>query len=284
MPTPPMDTQGTDVFDTIAGAHTIVTAPPLCTEAVLPPSSKGDAALRRAKLVEAFRSRRDESTSTKRKPRNRTTKLPPSTLGQRQRVPTSAKAAAIFGAKEGFGHPDGDVLQFSIYSTDKPVGRGAGERVSTPKAYAGLAAVKGWRLMFSDVWVEDIEVGGVRYRTHQHALQAGKFLAAGLPDVAARFSADSGDLIGTGDGSTAYSARRAANLTDEQVAAWNTARGAWKDQIYSAKFHEGSRATIALCATADALLIFDEPGGRGLAVRLMQRRAALRGGVPRAGP
>jgi hypothetical protein len=159
-------------------------------------------------------------------------------------------------------------------------GDAKGESVTSVADYSELSAMtENWRHVFSDMWEgENLTVWGVRYRTHQHALQAAKFRSAGLLSVAQRFEADQGEVgIGRGSAQQAHKAGRLWTLTANQLAMWDAARGALKDQIYAAKYKEGTLAARALLATRHALLIND---GRVQIVctRLMERRAALRGG------
>lgn len=267
---------------------------------VSPPAAqkRKSPAIDRERLAEQWRSRtvgpRAKSASAARRRRTGPAKpqanasaacaisgpTPVSTSGKK--LANTAQGAALAGNPHGLCSPDSDVLQFGIKAKDRPPGSGSGERVASSEKYSALAVVKNWRILFSDVWEHEIEVHGERYRTHQHALQAGKFLAAGRPDVAARFGLASADPIALGSAEVAYGARRAVELDTDQQAAWAEVRGAWKDQIYAAKFAEGTDAAAALLATHDSLLVFDEPAGRGLAIRLLQRRAALRKGSEQA--
>ena len=140
-----------------------------------------------------------------------------------------------------------DVLCFKCWP-GKPSaapGKGKGDCVKNPTEYAGLAAITPrWRDVFSDMWDgEKVTVWERSFRTHQHALQSAKFTAAGLPEVAALFSTDGGEL---GEG-PAHRARRAANdgnvtanLTAAQWAMWEAARQRMKAEIYAAKFREGN--------------------------------------------
>jgi predicted NAD-dependent protein-ADP-ribosyltransferase YbiA (DUF1768 family) len=126
------------------------------------------------------------------------------------------------------------------------------------------------------MWDEEtVTVWGRTYRTHQHALQSAKYIAAGLSEEAAKFTVESGHKIGQGP---ANEARRAGNnilrLTAEQWALWETARPLMKDDIYAAKFREGSLAAKVLLATNDALMINDGQK-KVVCTRLMLRRDAL---------
>jgi hypothetical protein len=126
------------------------------------------------------------------------------------------------------------------------------------------------------MWDEEtVKVWSRTYRTHQHALQSAKFIAAGLLEVAAKFTIESGDMIGQGP---AHEARRAGNsaarLTVEQWALWEAAQPQMKDAIYAAKFREGTLAARVLLATKDALMINDGKK-KVICVRLMLRRDAL---------
>lgn len=172
-----------------------------------------------------------------------------------------------------------DVLSFKCRPGKPSAAPGSGKEdsVQQPEDYADLAAATDrWRDVFSDMWdAEAVVVWGRTYRTHQHAFQSAKFIAAGLSEAAAMFTVDSGDPIGQG---AAHLARRAGNnvakLTAKQWALWEAARPQMKDDIYAAKFREGSLAAKVLRATNNALLV-NNGAMKVVCTRLMQRRDAL---------
>lgn len=202
------------------------------------------------------------------------------TPGAGAHVDVDPDAAIAAARREGR-----DVLCFKCWQGNKPCalpGNAPGDHVRRPDTYQELTAAAGhvragdWRAVFSDMWEgEKVRVWGRTYRTHQHAFQSAKFISVGLVDVADRFTIDSGDSIGQ---SPANQARRAGNtvakLTADQWVVWENARSAMKDDIYAAKYQEGTKAARVLVATNDALLI-NSGKKKVVCVRLMQQRAAL---------
>lgn len=171
-----------------------------------------------------------------------------------------------------------DVLCFFARSADAAPGKGAGEKVVDASRYAELATIPHWRRRFSSHWCESFGWRDRTYRTHSHALQAAKFMAADRSDVAEMFCVESGSRLGTtGTGLDADRSRKIALLTEEQMARWNDQRGAAKDEIYLAKFSALEECRRALLATAEARLWNRGPRIRALRnVRLENTRSLLR--------
>jgi len=148
-----------------------------------------------------------------------------------------------------------DTFQFFAKSADRLPGKGVGEYVADASVYQKLSEVRHWRRRFSDMWEEELSIMGKRYRTHHHALQAGKFLSAGLSEIADKFSLDSGDKIGQGSTIDARRARKIVRLTEGQLSAWRSASGEWKDLIYKTKFAPGTECAKVLLLTGNAEMI-----------------------------
>lgn len=100
-----------------------------------------------------------------------------------------------------------DQLRFFSKSRDEPPGRGAGEVVADPAAYSQLARHKNWRKVLSnfDVCERGFVFNGWRYRTVEHAFHATK-IAMVNPEEAFKFTMDSGDPLGRGNGLAAKKA------------------------------------------------------------------------------
>ena len=100
-----------------------------------------------------------------------------------------------------------DQLRFYSKSRDEPPGRGAGEVVANPAAYSRLARHRNWRHVLSnfDVCERGFVFNGWRYRTVEHAFHATK-IAMVNPQAAFKFTMDSGDPLGRGNGVAAKKA------------------------------------------------------------------------------
>ena len=174
-----------------------------------------------------------------------------------------------------------DVLNFYARSAHVPAGRDPGEVVADPNRYAELNRIVHWRRIFSSLWTHEnpddhIAWRGRTYRSHSHAFQAAKFAYAGRPDVAERFSVESGtDLGANGTGLDAHRNRKIALLGEAQLAMWAKAELECKREIYAAKYGSGTPRR-ALLATGEAELWNRGPRIRTLRnLRLEELRASL---------
>ena len=113
-----------------------------------------------------------------------------------------------------------DKLFFFHKSANKPAGEGANEFVQNPQKYRELNKIKNWRHSLDNFdmcpfkWTNPINKETYTYNTIEHALIAAKFLTYGYDDVAYRFTIESKDPIGLGNGSMAYDYR---NVVDPFV-------------------------------------------------------------------
>lgn len=172
-----------------------------------------------------------------------------------------------------------DTFQFFIKSADKPPGFGVGEFVNGDVDYNELSKIKNWRRMFSDLYIgsTSIKYKNLSFKTQHHAFQAAKFLSAGLYETAFKFSIESCDKIGLGNGVDAFRARKLVMLTSEQLENWNKIRGEMKDEIYLCKYTQVLECNRALLETKNALLISGGPRIKKIICkRLMETRDKLR--------
>lgn len=146
-----------------------------------------------------------------------------------------------------------DKLFFFSKSADRAPGKGAGERVADPAAYAALAGLKEWRKVLSNFHVMQFEYRGKKYRTIEHAFQAAK-IALVDPAAARRFEADSGDPIGLGDGAVAQKNRKLVKLNAEQIQAWDAMSAQVMREAAVAKYAASPEARAVLRATGHAEL------------------------------
>lgn len=169
-----------------------------------------------------------------------------------------------------------DTLRFYSRSKEAAPGRGAGEEVAAPSAYAALARTPGWRRVLSNFHVCPFRFRGKTYRSIEHAFQATK-IALADPARAASFAADSGSALGLGDGATAQAARKLVRLTPAQLAVWGAVSQLVMAEAASAKYAQCEEARRVLLATGRAHLWHIVPRGRPVRFRHLERiRADLR--------
>lgn len=168
-----------------------------------------------------------------------------------------------------------DRLFFYSNSADARPGRGAREAVACAAAYEGLAKVPHWRRVLSNFHVEPFVSDGRTFRTIEHAFQAAKIAIASRED-AARFTVESGDAIGAGDGPVAQKNRKLRRLTPAQLAQWDAAKDGVMARAAECKYAQSALARDVLARTGGAELWHLVP--RGAPVRfahLEAIRAAL---------
>lgn len=146
-----------------------------------------------------------------------------------------------------------DILRFSSRSPDKAPGKGAGEAVADPTAYAALARFPNRRRVLSNFHVGPFEFEGRTYRTIEHAFQSRKIRLVD-PAAAALFSLESGSELACGDGLAARRARKLVVLPPEKIREWDAMSADVMRQIAAAKYGQCAAARAVLRATEQAQL------------------------------
>ena len=166
---------------------------------------------------------------------------------------TAVGTLAARAAQAALGTSD-DKLCFYSKSADKPApGKGAGERVAHPAAYAALRARHGWRRVLSNFDECEFKFEGRTYRTVEHAFQAAKIRLAD-PAAAERFSVESGTELGLGDGLAARKQRKMVRLDADLLRAWDATSGQVMERLQWAKFSQCPAAAATLLDTLNAQL------------------------------
>ena len=181
--------------------------------------------------------------------------------------------------------------QFVFYSKSADVrpGKGAHEHVDDPAAYRALAGVPHWRKMLSNfdaapfVWTGSDVLPvpyppGTAWRTIEHVFQSAKFwttapYVAGIfrnvkgtkkrrafspedfREVALRFTLNSGDPLGQGDGQDAQRGRKLLWLEPEELARWAALSQQVMASAARAKYAQNPDRLHMLRATAPAQLL-----------------------------
>lgn len=144
-----------------------------------------------------------------------------------------------------------DKLYFYSKSADKPPGKGANEYVHDVTIYAGLP--KDFRKMLSNFHVAPFEYEGLTFRTIEHAFQAKKIALENVA-IAYKFTVESGDIIGQGDGAMAQKHRKLVMLDKAQLACWDHIKEDIMYEAALAKYTQNPEAARVLKATGNAEL------------------------------
>lgn len=142
-----------------------------------------------------------------------------------------------------------------FYSKSKHVapGKGANEEVEDATIYAELAKVKDWRRVLSNFHVCPFKYDGYTYNTIEHAFQAKK-IALVNPQKALKFTVESGDALGQGDGDAARKNRKAEVLDAKTLTTWNAMKDKVMYDASVAKYNACSESAAVLLATQNAQL------------------------------
>lgn len=146
-----------------------------------------------------------------------------------------------------------DILCFYSKSKDARPGKGVGEVVEDPAAYAELAAIQDWRRVLSNFHMCPFIFEGHTYNTIEHAFQAAK-IALADPEKAAWFTLESGHAIGQGDGLIARKNRKVVILRPNQIVEWNRSSLDVMERAAREKFRACEEARRVLKATGFAQL------------------------------
>jgi predicted NAD-dependent protein-ADP-ribosyltransferase YbiA (DUF1768 family)/DNA-directed RNA polymerase subunit E'/Rpb7 len=117
-----------------------------------------------------------------------------------------------------------DVFVFMSKSADVKPGKGKNEQVKDKFAYTELSKIPKWRSMLSNFDVAPFEwtgedvlakpfASGTRWNSIEHVFQGSKFRHYGFKE-ADKFTMNSGDPIGLGDGAMAQSKRKLKLISD----------------------------------------------------------------------
>lgn len=156
-----------------------------------------------------------------------------------------------------------DVLVFFLKSKDVYPGKGVHETIRHPKEYDALSKISKWRSQLSPLDVAPfIWTGngilpepfkeGTQWNSIEHAYQGSKFKLYQYDD-AERFTLNSGDMIGKGDGSFAQKNKKLHVLKD--MKAWNDISTSVKKDASLAKFTQHKDKMKILKLTNQAQLI-----------------------------
>lgn len=144
-----------------------------------------------------------------------------------------------------------DKLFFYSKSAKVAPGKGANEQVVDASLYDPLG--KDFRQVLSNLHVAPFIFEGYTYNTIEHVFQAKKIALASQSD-AFKFTLESGDVIGQGDGAIARKNRKIVKLPPSILAEWDKIK---EDVMYQAtleKYKQNPEAARVLKATLGAEL------------------------------
>lgn len=144
-----------------------------------------------------------------------------------------------------------DKLYFFSKSASVVPGKGSNEQITNLAIYEPLG--KDFRRVLSNFHVAPFTFEGYTYNTIEHVFQAKK-IGLESETEAFKFTVESGDAIGKGDGAMAQKNRKLIKLTTSKLAEWDIIK---EDVMYRAaleKYKQNSEAAKVLKATLNAEL------------------------------
>jgi hypothetical protein len=159
--------------------------------------------------------------------------------------------------------PEVDVFVFKSNSADKAPGKGVNENLVKGHTYPELSKIKDWRRMLSNFDVAEFEWTGedvlpepfpakTRWNSIEHAFQGAKHWWKGHKKEALRFTLNSGDTIGKGDGAEAQKNRKLVKIDD--MDGWDELSWKIMASASEAKYMQNPEKMRMLKATAPAEL------------------------------
>jgi len=171
---------------------------------------------------------------------------------------TSVKPTKATFKKRSSPPPADGRTTFVFYSksADAKPGKGAHEYMNPSDAsqFEALSKVKDWRKVLSNFDECPFQCEGKTYNTIEHVFQSKK-IAIADPIQAERFTVESGDPIGQGDGKMAQSKRKLVKLTPEQMNRWDHMKRDVMKEAARQKFAQCPQAMEILALTKGAKLL-----------------------------
>ncbi len=146
-----------------------------------------------------------------------------------------------------------DKLYFYSKSKDVEPGKGANEIILKPEYYKELAMIQNFRKVLSNFHVCPFKYEEYTYKTIEHVFQAKKIALVNEKE-AFKFTIESGDPIGLGDGDIAQKNRKLIKLTQEQLQKWATLKDKVMYEAALAKYTQCPEAYKVLKATNNSQL------------------------------
>lgn len=148
-----------------------------------------------------------------------------------------------------------DKLYFFSKSKKCPPGMGTNEFIQNPQDYNNLP--NDFRQVLSNFHVAPFVYRGHIYRSIEHVFQGEKMRLVGGTDgeaAAFRFTVDSKDPIGLGDGAVAQKHRKLCKLNQAQLDTWALHKDVVMHTAALAKYRQNAEARAVLFATGNAQL------------------------------
>ena len=156
-----------------------------------------------------------------------------------------------------------DVFVFKSNSADKAPGKGVHEHLVKGHTYPELSKIKDWRRMLSNFDVAEFDWTGkdvlpepfpekTRWNSIEHAFQGAKHWWKGHKKEALRFTLNSGDSIGKGDGAEAQKHRKLVKIDD--MTGWEELSWKVMSTAAEAKYTQNPEKMRMLKATSPAEL------------------------------
>lgn len=146
-----------------------------------------------------------------------------------------------------------DKLYFYSKSKDVLPGKGVNEFVKNLDFYKDLSQIEDFRKVLSNFHVCPFNYDGSTYKTIEHVFQAKKISIVSDKD-AYKFTMESGDKIGQGDGNIAQKNRKLIKLTPEQLVQWDKIKNKIMYEASIEKYKQCPEALHILKSTNNAQL------------------------------
>jgi predicted NAD-dependent protein-ADP-ribosyltransferase YbiA (DUF1768 family) len=148
--------------------------------------------------------------------------------------------------------------KFFFYSKSKDSSPGKGtneclEVKSTSQSFADLGEIKNWRKILSNFFVDPFRFEGKTYNTVEHAFQAQKIKSVDSKKWL-RFTKESKDPIGLGDGLIARKNRKMVILTPKQLEKWGDVKHKVMFEVLKCRYLKSAFSVDVLIKTYPAEL------------------------------
>jgi len=141
-----------------------------------------------------------------------------------------------------------DKLIFYSSSKNNDIGKNKDEFINNSDEYLELNKIKNFRRYLSNFHTYDFTYNGHSYRTVEHAFQGAKINLANK-DEGFKFTIDSNNEIGLGDGKIARKNRKLVSLNKEQIRQWDNIKNTIMYEIVLEKFKACNECSDILVKT-----------------------------------
>ncbi len=151
-----------------------------------------------------------------------------------------------------------DKLYFHFKSANNYPGKNKNESVTNPIDYTQLSLIPNWRSQLSNFYFSPFKLNNKTYNTVEHYFQSEKIKLVD-PKIAEKFTVESGNEIGLGDGIIARKARKILLLNKDQLKEWDEKKKQIMEDAQFNKFNQNIELKKTLLNTKNAELWHNAP-------------------------